>query len=92
MGIAMQINRRDTLKAFLAGIAAGSVPSVAAACPASQLANEQSFTLGNGLRTHYIANASGYVAANWSCAARRSPTTASRICASTPRAATRPAA
>ncbi len=59
----MQINRRDTLKAFLTGIAAGSVPSVATACPVTQYPNEQSFTLGNGLRTHYIANGSSYVAA-----------------------------
>ena len=63
----MQINRRDTLKAFFGGAAATSLPLAlslpARAFPIKQAAGHQSFTLDNGLRTHFIANNSGYVTA-----------------------------
>ncbi len=59
----MQINRRDTLKAFLTGVAASSLPPIGAAHAAGNDAGHQSLCLGNGLRTHYLANDSGYVAA-----------------------------
>jgi predicted Zn-dependent peptidase len=62
----MQINRRDSLKALFAGAAATSLPTVALgqAAPASAASERQSFTLSNGLRTHYIANNTGYVTAS----------------------------
>ncbi len=59
----MQINRRDTLRAFLTGVAASSLPPIAAAYPLTALTGPRSFTLSNGFRTHYIANNSGYVTA-----------------------------
>lgn len=62
----MQFNRRDTLKAFFTGLAAASAPSIAAAYPLSGPggpSGEQTFTLPNGMRTHFIANNSGYVTA-----------------------------
>jgi predicted Zn-dependent peptidase len=59
----MQINRRDTLRAFLTGVAASSLPPLAAAYPVHTKGAQQSFTLSNGMRTHYIANNSGYVTA-----------------------------
>ena len=39
------------------------MPSIATAYPVGKQAGQQSFALGNGLRTHYIRNDSGYVAA-----------------------------
>lgn len=67
MGRFMQINRRDTLKAFFTGVAATSLPPLAAAYPVGDKGGpqgQQTFTLPNGLRTHYIANGSGYVTAS----------------------------
>jgi predicted Zn-dependent peptidase len=67
MGRFMQINRRDTLKAFFGGAAATSLPLAlsfpAQAFPIKQAGGHQTFTLDNGLRTHFIANNSGYVTA-----------------------------
>lgn len=59
----MQFDRRNALKAFFSGAAAASLPSVASAYPVVLRKAEQSFTLGNGLRTHFIANGSGYITA-----------------------------
>ena len=59
----MQINRRDTLRAFLTGVAASSLPPIAAAFPVAKQAGQQSFTLSNGFRVHVLPNNSGYVAA-----------------------------
>jgi predicted Zn-dependent peptidase len=62
----MQFNRRDTFKAFFTGIAAASMPSAALAYPVRKGRGPngaQSFTLANGMRTHFIANNSGYVTA-----------------------------
>src|SRR5262245_60679594 len=65
MGHHMQFNRRDSLKAFFTGVAAASLPSAAAAYPVTTTRGgpygQQSFTLPNGMRTHFIANNSGYV-------------------------------
>jgi predicted Zn-dependent peptidase len=58
----MRINRRDAAKGLLAGIAANALPLLPAYAHADYAAC-QTFTLGNGLRTHYIANRSGYIAA-----------------------------
>ena len=59
----MQINRRDAVKAFVAGLAASSLPSVGTARAVGTFAGHRSLTLDNGFRTHYLANTSGYVAA-----------------------------
>ena len=59
----MQINRRDTLRAFLTGVAASSLPPITAAYPVAKQAGQQSFTLSNGFRIHVLPNNSGYVAA-----------------------------
>jgi len=59
----MQINRRDTLRAFLTGVAASSLPPITAAYPVAKPAGQQSFTLSNGFRIHVLPNNSGYVAA-----------------------------
>ncbi len=59
----MQIDRRGALKAFLSGAAATALPTAASAYPVVVKKAEHSFTLGNGLRTHFIANGSGYVTA-----------------------------
>ena len=59
----MQINRREAAKGLLAGFAATSVLPARTAHAAGGVAGCHSFTLGNGFRTHVIANASGYVSA-----------------------------
>ena len=59
----MQINRRDAVKAFFAGLAASSLPRIGTAHAVGEYAGHRSFVLGNGFRTHYIANDTGYVTA-----------------------------
>jgi predicted Zn-dependent peptidase len=60
----MGINRRDTLKAFLAGFAASALPPIVPSqASITTHPGQQSFKLANGLRTHFIANDSGYVSA-----------------------------
>ncbi len=60
----MQIDRRNALKAFFGGAAATALPTMAYASPVSIApTGANTFTLGNGLRTHFIANGSGYVTA-----------------------------
>jgi predicted Zn-dependent peptidase len=59
----MQINRRDAVKAFFAGVAASSLPPMRTAQAVGDYADRRSVTLGNGFRTHYMPNNSGYVAA-----------------------------
>lgn len=59
----MRINRRDAAKGVLGSIAAGALLPARPAHAHPGYAACQTFTLANGLRTHYIANRSGYVAA-----------------------------
>ena len=59
----MRINRRDAVKALIAGFAAPPVLPVRTAHAAGGVAGCHSFALDNGFRTHFIANGSGYVSA-----------------------------
>ncbi len=60
----MQIDRRNAFKLLLTGAAATGLPSIARAYPVALApSGGDTFTLANGLRTHFIANGSGYVTA-----------------------------
>jgi predicted Zn-dependent peptidase len=61
--MAMQINRRDAVKAFFSGVAAASVARAGPAHAVGSFSGPRSLCLTNGFRVHYIPNDSGYVAA-----------------------------
>ena len=54
----MTMTRRDALKGLFVGGIAAQVPTAGWAMP-----HESTFTLSNGLRTHFSTNRSGYVSA-----------------------------
>jgi predicted Zn-dependent peptidase len=59
----MQLNRRDTIKAFFSGVAASAIAPTGAAHAVGSYPGLQTLTLSNGFRSHLIPNDSGYVTA-----------------------------